>query len=648
MSGMSGLGSPAQKSLQSPYAPRVLNILDGSIVSSEATELVIYMADKKQVYQKILLVTGVIADPATQKMDGTLTLSRSDDAFPATQWPVSDSHWKSIAYLLPGPNRLRFDFMSPKLANSNSPNPIHSTHITIHYVPPLSAPPLQLVILLGSDSPGTFDAVPARIEREGNDINTAVKKYRIAAYLWQAYTAEQMSRNKLGRRTFRFEEEWMTGTSNYRDINNATMRSEAKVHVIRVAKTVAELRDIEIAQQNPNATRSNDLHLIATEAVRDHFRLQPGQKCYVAAMYLDSHWDKQANLITGHAALGGSGNDIALAIFGSQALQSYPSCIEEVVPAFSDCTPTDTSFVANDCNESGSSWEAANIGIGAHLHEVGHVFGCPHQESGVMLRDYVRLNRSFTTREPYSTRTKEKGGVVISMKDECTWHRTDCLRFKSHPCFQMPGDVQRSSDDSVHVWPVDNGSVIITAASGVSFLEIRIDGDELCHYWMEYGDGNGSGPTLAHVALTEQELRSRLPEDKKEAKLSLSIKSHGGGSCEVADFGVLISKASKLKLTNGDMAFRGSKLGLSRMEGSTPDEVVFSSVIQQTKLMTHVRIYHGLALDGIEFYYEDATSQLFGKKGGQAGGSVFNLGKSYFSQSDFGNASLTRTRHSSR
>ena len=59
------------------------------------------------------------------------------------------------------------------------------------------------------------------------------------------------------------------------------------------------------------------------------------------------------------------------------------------MPAFTDCTRTDTNFVANDANESGSSWEAANIGIGAHLHEVGHLFGSPDQESCIMLRGYV-------------------------------------------------------------------------------------------------------------------------------------------------------------------------------------------------------------------------------------------------------------------
>jgi hypothetical protein len=563
-------------------------------------------------------------------------VSRLDDGFPPTYWPVSESHFKALIYLLPGPNKLRFDFTSPKLANSNTSNPIHSSYLTLHMMPPLASPPLQLVILLAKDSPGTFDAVPARIEKEGNGLEAAIRKFRMAAYLWQAFTAEQMFRNKLGRRVFRMEEEWVTGTSNYRDRETGTMRSEAKIYVIRCDKTVAELRDPDLAQQNPNAKGSGDLFSIASEAVREYFKPLSGQKQYVSVLLLDAHWDKKAKLITGHAALGGGGGDIQLAIFGSQALQSYPSSIEEVVPAFSDCTPTDTNYVANDCNESGSSWEAANIGIGAHMHETGHLFGCPHQETGVMLRDYVTLNRSFTTREPYSTRTKSKGGLVLP-KDECAWHRLDCLRFKGHPCFSLPTDPPRAIDDSVQAWPVDNNNVVITAPSGVAYLEIFTEGDDLCHYWQEFGDGNGNGPVQKQLVLTEQELRGRLPEDRRRSKLKLSIKSIAGGSHEIEDFALLASKASRVKLPNGQLAFRSSKLGLSQMAGSSPMEIIFDSAIQQTKLLTQVRVYHGFALDGIEFVYEDSTSQLFGKRGGTPGGSEFNLGESCLSCTLFSN-----------
>src|SRR5580700_11497545 len=107
-----------------------------------------------------------------QTFDGNLTVSRLDDDFPPIYWPVCESHFKALVYLNPGPNKLRLDFSSPKLANSNSTNPIHSSYINISMMPMTNTPPLQLVILLGKDSPGTFDAVPSRIAIEGNNLET--------------------------------------------------------------------------------------------------------------------------------------------------------------------------------------------------------------------------------------------------------------------------------------------------------------------------------------------------------------------------------------------------------------------------------------------------------------------------------------------
>lgn len=453
-----------------------------------------------------------------------------------------------------------------------------------------------------------------------------MKKFRMAAYLWQAFTAEQMHRNKLGRRCFRFEEEWQTGTSNSRDREQNTMRNEAKVHIVTCDKTVEELRDLDLAQQNPNAQRAGDLFSIAHDAIKAHFNLLPGQKQYVSCLILDSHWDREANMIRGHAALGGGTSDIGLAVFGSQALYSYPSTIDEVVTAFTDCTPTDTVYVANDCNESGSRWEAANIGIGAHLHETGHLFGCPHQESGVMLRDYTRLDRSFITDEAFSTRTNSKAGLVLQT-DECTWHRLDCLRFRSHPCFKLPTDPTTTADSSIRIWPVENGNIIVTAPSGVAYTEIFREGDDTCHYWIEHGDGISYGPLQRQILLTEQDIRNRLPESerKSKTKIRLSIKSVGGGSVDVADIGQTVKKASMIKLSNGQVAFRGDKHGLSQLEGSEPQEIIFSSALRSKSIMISVTVYHGFAVDGLEFFYEDSSSQLFGKRGGSA--DEFPLGK---------------------
>ena len=584
-----------------------------------------------QVSQKVLIINGTVPGPGGRSIEGEVTVTRIDDDYPPISWPVHDCRFKALVYLQSGMNRLRFDFASHKLPNSNTTNPIHSTQLTINAMPVSNSPPLQLAILLAKDSPGTFDAPPARVEREGNNLDTAIRKFRMAAYLWQAYTAEQMFRNKFGRRTFRFEEDWTQGTSCLRDLETGRLRNEARIHIIRMDKTLDEIRDLKIAQQNDNAVDKGGLFPIAADAVKKYFNLRPGQEQYVSCMFLDSHWDPEVKMIRGHAALGSSSGDLKLAIFGSQSLHSYPTTLEEVVPAFTDCTPTDTKYVANDCNEAGSSWENANIGIGAHLHETGHLFGCPHQANGIMLRDYVTLHRSFVTQEAYCTRTKSKGGVV-TQADECTWHRLDCLRFRSHPCFALPHDPQRHPDGSVQAWPMEGGKVAITASSGISFIEIYGDGDDLCTTWIECtGEGEG---LKRQFMVTEEELRKRLPENKRKGKIRLSIKSHGGGGLDIDDVRVLCGKESKLTVGNavkGWTGYRSKKFGSSQMDGSKPVEFVFTSATKQERVLSRIVFYHGAALDGMEFIYDDDSKQVFGNAGGNVKVGVYDMGESNFS-----------------
>ena len=557
-----------------------------------------------------------------------MTVFHHQDNFPSLGWPVTASHFKALVHLVPGPNRLRFDFVSPKLSTGSTYPAVHSTWININYLPLVNSPPLHLVVLLGKDSEGTYDAVPERQEREGNGLEMAIRKYRTAAYLWQAFTGEQMYRNNLGRRCFRFEEEWQSGSLSRRDSAAGQMRNEAKVHVIRSDKTVAELRDLNIAQQNKDAKNKDELFNIAKDAVRKHFHPKSGQHQYVSVLLLDSHWDTGSQTITGHAALGSGDDDIKMAIFGSHCLQSYPSCLEEVVDAFSDCTRTDTNFVANDSGEAGSNWESANLGIGAHLHEVGHLFGCPHQENGIMLRDYVQLNRSYLTKEPFSTRTKAQGLKVCLPNDECGWHRLDALRFRFHPAFRLPNDAPVSADDSVQVWPVENGKILFSASSGIAFMELYKDGDEFCHDYIEYLNTESSPNGLPkQITITESELRQKLfgTEKEKKKKIRLVVFSGALGSYTVEDVGALKSKSSLVKLPKSQTGYKSGILGHSSMEGSEPQQLLLESAFVSTKLLTSIKVYHGRALDGLEFCYEDMTSQLFGKRGGKPGGDEFVL-----------------------
>ncbi|KAL9110342.1 MAG: hypothetical protein Q9227_005073 [Pyrenula ochraceoflavens] len=599
--------------------------------------------NNSNVFQKIIVVTGQIGpDPDAKQYDGTLTIyhDANGQVCPPTCWLVSASYFKALVYLTPGWNNLRLEFTSPTISRTQQLT--FSSETRIHYVPLNNAPPLDLVILLGSDSPGTFDAVPERIQREGNGLDVAIRKYRMAAHLWQAFTAENMFRWGFGRRSFRFDEEWQTSTVSQRDMDAGKMKNEAKVHIVRSDRTVAQLRDIQLAQQYTDAQRKGELFDIAKEAVKRHFNMSEGQKRYAAVLLLDSHWDTQLELIRGHAALGGSSGDLSLAIFGSQALQSYPSCIEEVQLAFTDCTKTDTSHVANDCNESGSNWEAANIGIGAHMHEVGHLFGCPHQEYGVMLRDYTSLNRTFVAREPYSTRTKSQGMRVCRVEDECKWHRLDALRFLIHPCFRIPGDSGLSPDSSISYYPVENGKLIVKSPTGIAFIEIYPEGTpvgEMCKAYIEFVRNGPVGVTYPQeISITENDLRERISPEFKNKRLAVQIFSNGFGKLTIENFATLFTKQRKASIpseknilmktiSNGQRGYRSNTLGNGEQDGSEPIEVVLDTSHLQTKLLRSIKIYHGMAVDGLEFCYEDGERQMFGKRGGTPGGDEYMLGE---------------------
>lgn len=555
--------------------------------------------------------------------------------------PVIDSRFKAVLHLIAGKNVVRFEFIRAKASQGNlAALETHTNTLTLNYFPAMASPPLHLAILVATDSPGQFDAPPARAIGEGNGIDMAKRKYRMAAYLWQAFTAEQMQRHGLYSRCFRLEEEWQPSTLG--NENPAPWRSEARIHVIRLDKTMAELRNPDLAQQNPAARQKGALFDIASAACKAYFKTAPGHKQYVSAMFLDTHWDPEKKLVTAHAALGGGDDELGLAIFGSHALHSYPSCIQHIIPAFTDCTRTDTNFVANDCDESGSSWEAANIGMGAHLHEVGHLFGLPHRSHGIMLRDYVKLNRTFTVGEPYSTRTKSPGKKFCGREEECVWTRIDCLRFRFHPCFRHNLDRTLPVEGGIQVWSLDN-EITASSETGIGWIELYADDDEFCYAWKEFlprnplpGQESPRSDQLPRtVRLIEAELRERLKENlpqKKRTikKLRIQINSGGNQQYTIEDFSKLTDKSARTKIPNGQIGFRSGKLGHSAMQGSTPQELFIESTYLKTKekdilgnislkgkVLRSMKVFHGLAIDGIQFCYEDSSSQMFGKAGGK-------------------------------
>lgn len=509
-------------------------------------------------------------------------------SFPATRWPVTQGNFKALVHLQPGLN----DSILLDCGNGVS------QRLVLNYVPMLQNMPLNFALIIGKDSPAEFDSPDYKKKAEGNGLETAVKKLRMASYLMQAFTQEQMNRNQFGQRTFPIAEVWAKDTLSNRDVEN---RTTTNVHVIRCDATVSEIRDPNRAQQNSKGNNTGDLFGIALNAIKKHgfpFNTDPTQ---VACIFLDAHWDPSQKLILGHAALGGGGNGIRLAIFGSHGLWSWPTCLEEVPTCFLDDKRTDTSVVANDSNQSGTAWEACNISMGAFMHEIGHLLGCPHQPSGVMLRDYITWNRSFMTKDGnFCARSNGPGQPLTLAKDECGWHRLDILRFRHHPSFRSGNEPVVYNPSQPVILPVDHG-VFCRAPTGVYCVELH-DGGGDAKSWIEY-----LNPPQTELFLFEDDLRQQLPKDCRNIKLRLQILACGEQQTEIDDISELINKS---KPVDGQL--------YSKRYGGYGNDEDKVKMIQIPSDISKVRFYCGSSFDAIEFVSRKGGSIKLGGSGGGA------------------------------
>jgi hypothetical protein len=306
--------------------------------------------------------------------------------------------------------------------------------------------------MVAKDSPLLIDCPPGKfgsLSTAHSGLNAAIAKLRVTAYMWQALTAEEMRSNGLGRRSFRLEEEWARDTLSATFANEHAMQTTAKVHLVRSNMTVAELRNHQMAQQNPSASQSDKLHAVFKEALLAHGSpFTKESHPVVAGMILDSHYEADAKLITAHAALGAHDpRGLSLGIFGSHLTYSWPRFMEEVPDCLLD-TEAPGDRVGNDNGECVSMWEACSVGQGAFLHEVGHAFSAPHS-SGIMMRGYSKdWPKCFLSRTAYCRQTKCDGIVPVTdaTPNDCHWDIRDLLRFRSLPHFRQPSDME--ADDS--------------------------------------------------------------------------------------------------------------------------------------------------------------------------------------------------------
>ncbi|CAF0729007.1 unnamed protein product [Adineta steineri] len=519
-----------------------------------------------EVHCRLLLVEGTCGSTTT---NGNIQITAHENNFPTQTFPVNKGLFKALIHLSCGENLIQLSFYNG--------HQISESYWTVNYIPVSQNPPLHLCILVGCDSPLTFDDVPD--SKYPSNLETAIKKLRLAGYLWQAYTASQMFSNGFGHRIFRLDESYQCDTLSVVD---QSIRNTATIRILKSKYTTAQIRDPNRAQQNTNAKEKNSLFDIALEAIRLEF---PEERNYIAVLFLDSHYEN--NLITGHAALGLGSIDAqySIAIFGSHTLFSWPTTLEDVIPCFMDNRDVNTKYCGID-GEGNTYWIACNVGLGAMMHEIGHLFGCPHQRSGVMMRDYIRLNRSFSLIEP--------SGPSALDGNECSWHRLDMFRFRIHPCFAVPTD-QLLSKSHIQCVGIDQG-ILLKSECGILVIEIYLEDDEFAKSWIEYAE-----KSPCEIILSKNELRSRV---HKEGKMKIHIIALDGMDIFIDDIDDLLQVQH---IPGLGKVWKSVKLGLQTGSRST--------ILLPTDLLIKVRVHSGLALDGLEFFNKQ-KSFLFGKRGG--------------------------------
>ncbi|TGZ83618.1 hypothetical protein EX30DRAFT_368951 [Ascodesmis nigricans] len=460
---------------------------------------------------------------------------------------------------------------------------------------PLTAnPPLHLVVLVGSDfrdrdlqSAGAGEAVR---RDQGGKIDIAVRKLRIAGYLVQAFTGDQLYRNRMGRRCFRFEEEWSNDSLSSRD--DRVMRNLAKVHVVRADSSVDEIRGLEAAG-NGNAIRE-----LVRDAVDSYFGRRFADKRYIGVVVLDAIGDLRLPGIKDTSALGGG-----LGIVGSKGFHSLTTTLEGVTSMFSDCSRIGTDVGTSDSSETGFIWESATVTLGKILE----AFVSPQPQ--IVPRDFGHLNRTFITKEPYSLRSKTPGLSPSMPKDEDTWPRIDCLRMRFHPCFRLPTDPMPLDVPEIpQVFALETG-LVASATSGIVLIMVFLDG-----VFSDFFDFTQKPER--EVFLNDRTLRAKIPDlPKASPNVMLRILSAGQGEAIMDDFTAAVNEAKiNIPIGHGTVYKSGAYGTLSSNKDSGADHHMIFNSITAGSLLIAIRVYHSLRLNALEFIYEDKSIQLFGTK----------------------------------
>lgn len=526
--------------------------------------------------------------------------SRSfDELFPPQTWPVEDGHTKIVVMLTAGVNILSI------LPNSDA---TQAQKLKLGYTPILRQPPLHLVIMGGRDSDLTIDYEDMKVHPSLGDPHSrdaAVSRFRMAAYMWQAMIAEDMRLKGLGRRSFRLDESWDVDTTSARFLHavrqqdvwdSGAARETAKVHIIQSSRSVEEIRNAKIAQDNPLGRNNKRLHTWFLEALRESNIgiFTDSARPIIAGLIIDATWVEEDGFTHGHAALGSHDpTGISLCTFGSHLMYSWPQHIENIISCLRDPQRPQQEVVSNANATTGAMWEVCSIGQAGFLHQLGHAFGAGHT-TGIMKGSSAHhWPRHFVARTARDRQTGDEGIVVDGdTANEAVFDLKDLLAFSHLPHFWMPGDTKpsvaaisvRYMVPSIHVEYRENEDGTtdpqIKAHSPANIVRVTWNGEP------------GSPPSLEEPMEGVELSISRLFEHgyTPDEPLRLAFLAGNGKECVVPNVWDLVADPATIHIPGSGLVLHRRSIMCNDLEqgvGDMLDRPFWSWATLLTKPMEH-------------------------------------------------------------
>ncbi len=281
-------------------------------------------------------------------------------------WPVVAGYFKGAVTLERGENEICMQSSQGSVST------------TLRYEPSDNPQKVRVIYAIAANDDGEFLAGPG----VASDIETAKQIIAVQSLMMQSATAEMMYKATGIHQTY------------------SVVEDEDGMPIIEVF-AVAETRDQLYSMDGLDIYYSIQDQLNTEAQNTDKYLVIMGFSGYENGKTL------------AHAALGG-GN---LGIFGGLHLHTCPRTVEEIPARFSDDARIDTTILPDDSASRGTYWANCATGIGASLHELGHTFGLPHTDYGIMARGFDRFNRLFMITEP-----GQNAPLTTDAEYDAVWH----------------------------------------------------------------------------------------------------------------------------------------------------------------------------------------------------------------------------------